>query len=396
MRQVYLDYSATTPVKQEVLDEMIPYFTQEYGNPSSLYAQGFSAREGIETARKRLADLIGAEPDEVYFTSCGTEADNWALAGAVRALKKKGNHIITTKVEHHAILHTGAFLQREGVDVTYLGVDSDGQISLSELEDAIRDDTILISIMFANNEVGSIQPVKKIAEIAHKHGIWFHTDAVQALGNIPIDVKDLGVDMLSVSGHKIYAPKGIGALYMRRGISLPNLLFGGDQEKKKRPGTENTASMVGFGKAAQLAMEHLDEHAARTKRLRDRLMNGLCKKISDVEVNGGMEHRLPGNLNIVFNYIEGEAILIRMDAAGISASTGSACASGSLEASHVLQALGVPLEKAYSSIRFTVGDFTTEEDIDYVIDKMAEIVESLRAISPFNRDYQMTTAQVQR
>lgn len=396
MKEVYMDYSATTPVKKEVLDEMLPFFSQQYGNPSSLYKIGYENKEAVLLARTRIAELIGAKPEEIFFTSCGTEADNWALVGTARARKKKGNHIITTKVEHHAILHTCAFLEKEGFDITYLDVDREGQISLSQLEAAITPQTILISVMFANNEVGSIQPIREIAELARKHGVWFHSDAVQALGNVPIDVEELGVDLLSISGHKIYAPKGIGALYIRKGINLSNLMFGGAQESKKRPGTENVAGMVAFGKAAQLAKDQLDEHVLRVGRLRDRLLNGLSEKIDEIEINGGMDQRLPGNLNVIFNYIEGEAILILMDAYGIYASTGSACASGSLAASHVLRAMGVPVEKAYCSIRFTVGDFTTEEDIDYVVDSMAKIVQKLREISPFDKDHPMESAQILR
>lgn len=382
MRQVYLDYSATTPVKKEVLDEMLPYFTEKFGNPSSIYGLGLSAKSDLNQARAKVAKLIGAEDREIYFTSGGTEADNWAVIGAVRAKKAKGNHIISTKIEHHALLHTCEFLQKEGFEVTYLDVDSQGLISLEDLENAITEKTVLISIMFANNEIGTIQPVKAIAEIAKKHGVWFHTDAVQAVGNVPINVKELGIDMLSLSAHKIYGPKGIGALYIRKGVVIPNFINGGAQESKRRAGTENMAGIVGFGKAAELAETYLEEHIERVSELRDYFTGLITSKIPEVEINGSMEHRLPGNINFIFNYIEGEAMLLLMDSKGISASTGSACSSASLEPSHVLKALHLPYEKMHSSIRLTIGDFTTKEDLDYAAEEIAKIVEKLRAISP--------------
>jgi len=298
LREVYLDYSATTPVKQEVLEEMLPYFTEKYGNPSSLYAKGFEAKEGLMLARTRVAELIGAQDREIYFTSGGTEADNWAVVGAVKFRKAKGNHIITTKIEHHALLHTCEYLEKEGYDVTYLDVDKYGIISLEQLKEAITDKTVLISIMFANNEVGSIQPVKEIAAIAKEKGILFHTDAVQALGNVPIDVKDLGVDMMSISSHKIYGPKGVGALYIRKGLVITNLIQGGAQEYKKRAGTENLAGIVGFGKASELARLNLDSHIKKISELRDYFLSEIKSKIPDVDVNGSLEHRLPGDLCI--------------------------------------------------------------------------------------------------
>ncbi len=385
MRQVYLDYSATTPVKKEVLDEMLPYFSEKYGNPSSLYGIGLSAKSDLNLARAKVAKLIGAEEREIYFTSCGTEADNWALIGTARAKKTKGNHIITSKIEHHAMIHTCEFLEKEDFEVTYLDVDSKGRISLSDLENAITDKTILISIMFANNEIGTIQPIKEIGEIAKKHGIWFHTDAVQALGNIPINVKELGIDMMSMSAHKIYGPKGVGALYIRKGVVIPSFMNGGAQENKRRAGTENMAGIVGFGKAAELAEANLEEHIKRISELRDYFAEQILNRIPDVEINGCMEHRLPGNINFIFNYIEGEALLLLMDSKGIYASTGSACSSASLTPSHVLEALKLPYEKMHSSIRFTVGDFTTKEDLDYAIEEIVKIVEKLRAISPLNK-----------
>lgn len=382
MRQVYLDYSATTPVKKEVLDEMLPYFTEKFGNPSSLYGLGLSAKSDLNKSRAKVADLIGADEREIYFTSCGTEADNWAVIGAAKAKKAKGNHIITSKVEHHALLHTCQALEKEGFEVTYLDIDSDGRISLKDLENAITDKTILISIMFANNEIGTIQPIKEIAGIARRHEIWFHTDAVQALGNVSIDVKDLGVDMMSMSSHKIYGPKGVGALYVRKGVVIPNFLNGGAQENKRRAGTENMPGIIGFGKAAELAGENLQDHIRHVSELRNYFKDQILARIPEVEINGSMKHRLPGNINLIFNYIEGESLLLLMDAKGICASTGSACSSASLTPSHVLKALKLPYEKIHSSIRFTIGDFTTKEDLDYAIEETVQIVEKLRSISP--------------
>ncbi len=372
---------------------MLPYFTEKFGNPSSLYAKGFEAKDALMLARSRVADLIGADEREIYFTSGGTEADNWAVVGAAKARKNKGNHIITTKIEHHALLHTCQQLEKEGYEVTYLDVDKDGLISLEQLQGAINEKTILISIMYANNEVGSIQPIKEIAEIAKKHGIIFHSDAVQALGNVPINVKDLGVDMISISGHKVYGPKGIGALYIRKGLTISNLLNGGAQEYKKRAGTENLTGIVGFGKACELAGLNLDSHIKNVKELRDYFLAELQGNVADVDINGGMEHRLPGNLNLIFNYVEGEALILYLDIKGIYASTGSACSSASFSASHVLAAMGRSLEKAYSSVRFTIGDFTTKEDIDYAVEEITKITEKLRTISPFNKDNKMETAQ---
>lgn len=385
MRQVYLDYSATTPVKKEVLEEMLPYFTEKFGNPSSLYGLGLSAKSDLNQARSKVAKLIGADEREIYFTSSGTEADNWAVIGAVRAKKTKGNHIITSKIEHHALLHTCEYLEKEGFEVTYLDVDREGRISLEDLENAITEKTVLISIMFANNEIGTIQAVKEIAEIAKSHGVWFHTDAVQALGNVPIDVKDLGIDMMSMSAHKIYGPKGVGALYIRKGVVIPSFMNGGAQENKRRAGTENMAGIIGFGKAAELAGQNIEEHIAKIAGLRDYFADQILARIPDVEINGSMKYRLPGNINFIFNYIEGESLLLLMDAKGIYASTGSACSSASLTPSHVLKALNLPYEKMHSSIRFTVGDFTTKDDLDYAIEEIVTIVEKLRAISPLNK-----------
>lgn len=386
MRQVYLDYSATTPVKKEVLDEMLPYFTEHYGNPSSLYSIAQESKEALELARKRVAKLINADTSEVFFTAGGSESDNWALEGVVDALKDKGNHIITTKIEHHAILHTAEFLEKHGIDVTYVGIGEDGRVDPKEIEDAITDKTVLISVMYVNNEIGTIQPIKEISEIAKRHGITFHTDAVQALGNVHIDVKDQGIDLMSVSSHKIYGPKGIGAMYIKKGTKISNLIHGGAQESKKRAGTENLPGIVGFGKAAELAYENLDKHIEEVGKLRDYFVEQVTTKIPDTIVNGSMEHRHPGNANISFEYIEGESMLILLDLNGISVSTGSACSSKSLTPSHVLSALGIPVEKIHGTLRFTVGDFTTKEDIDYVVGVLIEIVEKLRKLSPISSE----------
>ena len=382
MKQIYLDYSATTPVKEDVVKEMIPYYTEVYGNPSSLYSVGLQAKQGLETARSRVAELINAQPNEIKFTSCGTEADNWVLEGVADALKDKGNHFITSKIEHHAVLHTCQYLEKHGFEVTYLDVDSEGFVKPETLEAAIKDTTILVSIMMVNNEIGTIEPIKELAAVAKAHGVLFHTDAVQALGNVPIDVKDLGVDFLSMSAHKIYGPKGVGALYIRRGARINNFMHGGGQETKKRAGTENMAGIVGFGKAAELAMNNLDDHIAHCSRLRDKLWNKISESIPNVQLNGSREKRHPGNLNISFDYIEGEAILLMLDANGICVSTGSACSSNSLAPSQVLEALGVPVTKMNGTIRFTVGDFTTDEDIDRVVDVLSAIVARLREMSP--------------
>ena len=384
MRQVYLDYSATTPVKEDVVKEMLPYYTKFYGNPSSLYDMGLEAKAGIDKARERVAKLINADSREIFFTSCGTEADNWVLEGASDALRRKGNHIITSRIEHHAILHTCEYLEKHGFEVTYLDVDSEGFVHPETLEKAIRPETVLISIMMVNNEIGTIQPIKELAAVAKKHGVLFHTDAVQGLGNVPVDVKDLGVDFLSMSAHKIYGPKGIGALYMRRGIRISTFMHGGAQESKKRAGTENTAGIVGFGKAAEMAMKGLSEHIRHSTDLRNYFWEKIESSISGVQLNGPKDKRHPGNLNISFDYIEGEAILLLLNGNGISVSTGSACSSKSLAPSHVLDAIGVSITKMNGTIRFTVGDFTTREDIDYVVDVLIKVVERLRELSPVN------------
>ena len=386
MKNVYLDYSATTPVKKEVLDEMLPYFSEHFGNPSSLYSIAQESKFAVDRARERVAKLINANVNEIFFTAGGSESDNWALEGVIDALKTKGNHMITTKIEHHAILHTAEYLAKRGVEVTYLDVDHEGFVNLEQLENSITDKTVLISVMFANNEVGTIQPIKKIAEIVKKHGVTFHVDAVQAVGNVPIDVKDLGIDLMSMSGHKIYGPKGIGALYIKKGTKISNFVHGGAQEMKRRAGTENLAGIVGFGKAAELAMESLDEHIEKISKLRDYLISEITSKIPHTIVNGSVKIRHPGNANITFEYIEGESMLILLDMAGIAVSTGSACSSKSLTPSHVLTAMGIPAEIIHGTLRLTVGDFTTKEDIDYVVEKLVEIVEKLRRFSPITSE----------
>ena len=384
MRNVYLDYSATTPVKEEVLKEMIPYFTEKFGNPSSLYDMGLESKEAVDKARQQVAALINADPSEIYFTAGGTEADNWAVFGTAEKFRAKGNHIITTKVEHHAMLHSCAYLEKEGYDVTYLDIDKDGRVDLKQLEDAITDKTILISIMLVNNEIGTIEPVKEAAAIAKKHKILFHTDAVQALGNVPIDVKDMGIDMMSMSSHKIYGPKGIGALFIRKGVRIDNYMHGGAQENNRRAGTENLAGIVGFGKAAELAKENFDAHVKHSSQMRDYLKDRILSEIPDTFVNGTMDGRHPGNLNVTFEYIEGESILLLLNQFGISVSTGSACSSKSLGPSRLLAALGIPDEMIHGTVRFTVGDMTTKEDIDYVVDNLKTVVARLREISSVN------------
>lgn len=382
MRQVYLDYSATTPVKDEVVKEMIPYFSSMFGNPSSLYGPGLEAKKGLDTARERVAALINAEPREVFFTSCGTEADNWVIEGVSDNLRNRGKHIITSRIEHHAVLHTCEYLEKHGFEVTYLDVDHEGFVDPEDLKKAIRDDTVLVSIMMVNNEIGTVEPIKELAAIAKERGVLFHTDAVQALGNVPIDVRELGVDFMSMSAHKIYGPKGVGALYVRKGTRLSNFMHGGAQESKKRAGTENTAGIVGFGKAAELAMKNLDSHIEHSRSLRDDFWQQIKSRIPDVQLNGPAGSRHPGNLNVSFDYIEGEAILLMLDRNGISVSTGSACSSKSLSPSHVLEAIGVSVTRMNGTVRFTVGDFTTKEDIDYAVEVLVKTVERLRELSP--------------
>ncbi|HCO18624.1 MAG TPA: cysteine desulfurase NifS [Tissierellales bacterium] len=381
-KMIYIDHSATTPVKKEVLEEMLPYFSEFYGNPSSVYALSNHSRLAIDKARERVAKAIGAKKTEVFFTGGGSEADNWALKGVAYKNKDKGNHIITTKIEHHAILHTCEYLEQQGFQVTYLDVDEYGMISLEELEKAITEKTILISIMFANNEIGTIQPVKEIGELAKKHGVLFHTDAVQAVGSLPIDVKEMNIDLLSMSAHKLYGPKGVGALYIRQGTKIDPLIAGGAQEKNKRAGTENTPGIVGLGKAIELAYEHLEENTTYLISLRERLIKGIKERIPYVRLNGHPEKRLPGNANFCFQFIEGEALLLSLDMVGIAGSSGSACTSGSLDPSHVLLAIGLPHEIAHGSLRLSLGTGNTEEEVDFAVEKLVGIVDRLRMMSP--------------
>ena len=387
MRNVYMDYAATTYVKPEVLEEMMPYFTEKYGNPSSFYGISRETKMAIDKARSRVAKALNCDPNEVYFTGGGSEADNWAIKGIASAHRKKGNHIITTKVEHHAVLHTCEYLEKNGFEVTYLNVDEEGFINLQELENAITDKTILVSIMFANNEIGTIQPVKEIGEICRERKVLFHTDAVQAIGNISVDVKEMNIDLLSLAGHKIYGPKGTGALYIRKGVRIDNLIHGGGQERARRAGTENTSSIVGLGKAIELATENLEEHNRKLTTLRDKLIEELLK-VPHTRLNGPKgDKRLPGNANITFEFIEGESILLSLDFEGVCASSGSACTSGSLDPSHVLLAIGLPHELAHGSLRLTLGDASTEEDVDYVLEVVPPIIERLRNMSPLWEDF---------
>lgn len=378
----YFDNAATTPVREEVLQEILPYFREYYGNASSIYSIAKESKKALEAARAKVAAAIGATPDEIYFTAGGSESDNMALRGVVNASKKEKKHIITTKIEHHAILHTAEFLETKGVDVTYLNVDEFGKISLEELENAICPETVLISVMFANNEIGTIQPIAEIGEIAKKHGVLFHTDAVQAVGHVPIDVEKLQVDLLSMSGHKLGAPKGIGAIYIRKGTRISPLIFGGVQEKKLRAGTENIAGIVGLGKAAELAVAEMEETTKKLIALRDKLIHGILESIPDSRLNGHPTDRLPGNCNISFSYIEGESLLLLLDALGIAASSGSACTSGSLDPSHVLMAIGLPHEIAHGSLRLTIDRENTEEQVDFILEKLPGLVQRLRDMSP--------------
>lgn len=387
-KNVYMDYSATTFTKPEVLKEMIPYFTEYFGNPSSLYSMSDVPKKAINTARERVAKALNASKDEIFFTAGGSEGDNWILKGIAFANRNKGNHIITTKIEHHAILHTGKFLEKNGFDVTYLPVDEYGLISIEDLKKAITDKTILVSVMFANNEVGSIQPIEEIGKICKEHKIYFHTDAVQAVGHVKIDVKAMNIDALSLAGHKFYGPKGVGALYLKKGIKLENLIHGGAQERGKRATTENVPGIVGLGKAIEIAVGELEPEAKRLTKLRDKLLNGLVAKIPHVKVNGPIgEKRMPGNVNVSFVGIEGETLLLDLDDKGIFASTGSACASGSLDPSHVLLALGLKHETAHGSLRLSLGAGTTEEQIDYALEVIPKVVQRRREMSPLWEDF---------
>ena len=384
MRKVYLDNAATTALSPKVLEKMMPYLTDIYGNASSPHSFGQTARIGVEHAREQVARAINADPSEIVFTGCGTESDNTVLFGVAERYAKKGDHIITTNVEHHAILHSCAALEKKGIKVTYLPVDKDGLVTPEQVRDAITDKTILVSVMFANNEVGTIMPIPEIAAVCHEKGVLFHTDAVQAAGHIPIDVKAMGIDMLSISGHKFHGPKGVGVLYERKGIRLPSYIIGGEQEKGRRAGTENVAGIVGLGEALELAVTNMSETSARMTRMRDRLIEGIESTIPEVKLNGHRTKRLPNNVNFSIKYIEGESILLMLDMAGIAASSGSACTSGSLDPSHVLLALGLTHEVAHGSVRMTLGDDTTDEDIDYVLETLPKVAYRLRAMSPIS------------
>ena len=385
---IYLDNAATTKVYPEVFEAMKPYFLEDYGNPSSVYGFASRSKKAMEDARSLIADFLGADnANEIYFTGGGSESDNWALKATVEAYKKKGNHIITSKIEHHAILHTCEYLEKQGYEVTYVDVDEDGVIKLDELKKAIRPTTVLISVMFANNEIGTIQPIKEIGEIAKENGILFHTDAVQAYGHVPIDVNALNIDMLSASGHKINGPKGIGILYLRNSAKLGAFIHGGAQERSRRAGTQNVPGIVGFAKATELAKATMEKRAAYETELRDRLIAGILSKVPYARLNGHKTNRLPNNVNISFEFIEGESMLILLDQQGVCASSGSACTSGSLDPSHVLLAIGLPHEKAHGSLRLTLSEETTKEDVDFVIDQVVKIVDRLRSMSPLFDDF---------
>ena len=392
MDRIYLDNAATTAVSPEVLEAMLPYFTQCFGNPSSIHSTGRDARRVVDAARKQVAAAIGAQPQEIYFTAGGSESDNWAIKGTAFAKRSKGNHIITSAIEHHAVLHTCAWLEKQGFEVTYLPVDEFGRVRVEDVETAITDKTILITIMAANNEIGTIQPIAEIGKLAHDKGILFHTDAVQAIGAMPIDVNAMNIDMLSMSGHKFHGPKGIGALYIRKGVKIDQYLHGGAQERGQRAGTENLAGIVGMGKAIEIATQHLEENAARLTFLRDKLIDGILAEIPDVRLNGHRTQRLPNNVNVSVRYVEGEALLLRLDLAGIAGSSGSACTSGSLDPSHVLLAIGLPHEIAHGSLRLSLGTDTTEAEIDEVLDKLPGIVKNLRDMSPLNAYQQSLNA----
>lgn len=385
-RKIYLDNAATTKVKKEVIEEMKSYFDEMYGNPSSgIYELGRRSKEAVENARKTVADFINADEKELYFTAGGSESDNWAIKGVAFANKDKGNHIITTKIEHHAVLHTCEYLEKFGFETTYLDVDEYGMIDLEQLKNSIKPETILISIMYANNEIGTIQPIEKIGEIAKEHNIIFHTDAVQALGAVRIDVKKQHIDLMSMSAHKLGGPKGIGGMYIKKGVKIDNLIHGGGQERGKRAGTEGVQNIVGFGKAVEMASKNFDQYVSKLTKTRNKLMEGIKNNIPDVVLNGHPTMRLPNNVNFSYKYVEGESILLLLDMEGIAASSGSACTSGSLDPSHVLLATGLDHGTAHGSIRFTISEETTDEDIEFVIKTMKSIIEKLRAISPLKK-----------
>lgn len=386
-KMIYLDNAATTRTAPEVVEAMLPYFTEFYGNASTVYEFGGKSKEAVAKAREIIANTIGAKENEIYFTAGGSESDNWAIKATAEAYKSKGKHIITSKIEHHAVLHTCQWLEQNGFEVTYLDVDENGVIKLEELKKAIRPDTILITIMFANNEIGTIEPISEIGKLAKEHDILFHTDAVQAFGQVPINVDELNIDMLSTSAHKLNGPKGIGFLYIRKGVKIRSFVHGGAQERKRRAGTENVPGIVGFGKAVELAAANMEERTKKEAELRDYMIERVLKEVPFTRVNGHRKNRLPNNINFCFQFIEGESLLIMLDMKGICGSSGSACTSGSLDPSHVLLAIGLPHEIAHGSLRLTLGADTTKEDIDYTIDAIKEIVAQLREMSPLYEDY---------
>ncbi len=386
-KMIYLDNAATTKTRPEVVEAMLPYFTESYGNPSSVYTFSAKSKEAVTKAREIIADSLGVKSNEIYFTAGGSEADNWALVAAAEAYEAKGKHIITSKIEHHAILHTCEYLEKRGYEVTYLDVDENGVVKLDELKKAIRPDTILISIMFANNEIGTIEPIKEIGAIAKEHGILFHTDAVQAYGHVPISADEYNIDMLSASGHKINGPKGIGFLYIRKGVKIRSFIHGGAQERRRRAGTENVPGIVGFGKAVQLAMDEMEERTKKEVEMREYLMEKVLREVPFTRINGSRTSRLPNNINFAFQFIEGESLLIKLDMVGICGSSGSACTSGSLDPSHVLLAIGLPHEIAHGSLRLTLSEENTMEEMDITADKIKEIVAYLRELSPLYEDY---------
>ncbi|MDF2595880.1 MAG: nifS [Clostridia bacterium] len=387
MERIYFDNAATTPVKKEVLDTMLPYFTENFGNPSSVYQLAQINKKAIDEARDTMAKYLGANANEIFFTSGGTEADNWAIKGIAEAYKAKGNHIITSKIEHHAVLHTCEYLEKQGYEVTYLDVDKDGIVNPEDVKKAIKDTTILISIMYANNEIGTIMPIAEIGQIAKEHQIIFHTDAVQAIGQVKIDVKEQNIDLLSLSAHKINGPKGVGLLYIKRGIKTAPFIHGGAQERGRRAGTENVPGIVGLAKAMELTYDHFEEKIKNITALRDELIQGLITQIPYCKLNGHKTQRLSNNVNIGVEFVEGESLLLLLDMNGIAASSGSACTSGSLDPSHVLLALGLPHEKAHGSVRFTLAESTTKEQIDYVLEKMPPIVQRMRDMSPLYEEF---------
>lgn len=382
MREIYFDNSATTKVDSEVLKEMLPYFEKNYGNPSSIYKLGRESKKAVEDAREKIAKVLNAKPEEIYFTAGGSESDNTAIKGIAYAARQKGNHIITSKIEHPAVLETCKSLEKEGFEVTYVDVDENGILDLEKFREAITDKTILVSIMFANNEIGTIQPIKEIGEITKVKNIYFHTDAVQAVGSLKIDVEELGIDALSLSAHKFYGPKGVGALYIKKGVKFEKYLYGGHQERNKRAGTENVPAIVGLGKAIAMAYENLEEHNVKIKKLRDYYVLEVQNKIPYIRINGDIEKRLPGNSNISFRYIEGEGLLLNLDLKGICASSGSACTSGSLDPSHVLLATGLDHEIAHGSLRISIGKYNEKEEVDYLVENLVQIVQKLRDMSP--------------